>query len=143
MKKNLLLLCLVTVCSCTTLSTEKEDKQAILAVLKQQEKDWSNNDIEGYMKGYWNSDSLKFYGSSGLTKGWQQTLDNYKKRYPTKDHFGTLTFKTTDISKIKDGSYWVMGTYHLKRNLGDANGFFMIIFKKINGEWKIVADTTG
>lgn len=142
MKKIILLFCLISLTSCTSQTTEKEDKDAIISVLRQQEKAWTNNDIDGYMQGYWKSDSLKFYGSSGLTKGWQQTLDNYKKRYPTKDHFGTLTFKINDISKIKEESYWVMGTYHLKRNLGDANGFFMIIFKKINGEWRIVADTT-
>jgi hypothetical protein len=35
-----------------------------------------------------------------------------------------------------------MGAFHLKRNVGDANGIFMIIFKKINDEWKIVADTS-
>lgn len=142
MKKLLLLFCIISVIGCAPQTTEKEDKDAIISVLRSQEKSWTNNDIEGYMQGYWKSDSLKFYGSSGLTKGWQQTLDNYKKRYPTQDHFGSLTFKINDIAKIKEESYWVMGTYHLKRKIGDADGFFMIIFKKINGEWKIVADTT-
>ena len=45
-----------------------------------------------------------------------------------------------DISKIEGNNYWVMGEYHLKRAIGNANGVFIIIFKKINGEWKIVAD---
>lgn len=117
-----------------------KDKEAILAVMQLQEKAWSANDLEGFMDGYWKSDSLKFYGSSGLTKGWQQTLDNYKRGYPTKEHSGTLTFKIHDISPIDKGSYWVMGEYFLKRHVGDANGVFMIIFKMIEGEWKIVAD---
>lgn len=121
-------------------TTEAEDKSNILSVMKLQEKAWSANDLEGFMQGYWKSDSLKFYGSSGLTKGWQQTLDNYKKGYPTKEHSGTLHFKINDISKIDEGSYWVMGEYFLKRTVGDANGVFIIIFKKIDGEWKIVAD---
>ena len=125
---------------CLAQTTETEDKDAILSVMKIQEEAWSNNDLEGFMQGYWKSDSLKFYGRNGLTKGWQQTLDNYKKGYPTKEHSGTLTFKVNDISKIDDGSYWVMGEYFLKRSVGDANGVFLIIFKKINGAWKIVAD---
>lgn len=116
------------------------DKEAILAVMRLQEKAWSANDLEGFMDGYWKNDSLKFYGSSGLTKGWQQTLDNYKRGYPTKEHSGTLNFKINDISRIDQGSYWVMGEYFLKRSVGDANGVFLIIFKKIDGEWKIVAD---
>ena len=117
-----------------------KNKEAIKAVMKLQEKAWSQNDLEGFMQGYWKSDSLKFYGRNGLTKGWQQTLDNYKKSYPTKEHSGSLTFIINDISKIEKGSYWVMGEYFLKRSVGDANGVFLIIFKKINGEWKIVAD---
>ncbi len=140
MKKITLLLCLFTFLNYQAQTTIEEDKAAILSVMDLQEKAWSNNDLEGFMQGYWKSDSLKFYGGSGLTKGWQQTLDNYKKGYPTKEHSGTLTFKINDISKIDDGSYWVMGEYFLKRSVGDANGVLLIIFKKIDGEWKIVAD---
>ena len=118
----------------------KEDKAAILKVMTTQEIAWSQNDLDGFMEGYHQSDSLKFYGKSGLTKGWQQTLDNYKKGYPTKDHSGTLIFEIIDLSLIENQSYWVMGRYFLSRNVGDANGVFMVIFKKIKGEWKIVAD---
>ena len=88
------------------------------------------------------SESLKFYGANGITNGWDNTLANYKKRYPSKDHFGHLEFKINDISKIGEDSYYVMGAYSLKRSIGDANGIFMIIFKKINGKWKIIADTS-
>lgn len=140
MKKLFLLFCFISLLSCQAQNQEKEDKEAILSVMSLQEEAWSNNDLEGFMKGYWKSDSLKFFGSSGITKGWQQTLDNYKKGYPTKEHSGTLNFTIKDISKIDEGSYWVMGEYHLIRSVGDANGVFMIIFKKIDGEWKIVAD---
>ncbi|WP_417785255.1 YybH family protein [Tenacibaculum sp.] len=122
--------------------SEETEKQEILSVMKAQEEAWSNHDLEGFMQGYWKSDSLKFYGRNGITFGWQKTLDNYKKGYPTKEHSGTLTFKINDISKITEGAYSVMGEYHLKRYVGDANGVFMIIFKKIQGEWKIIADTS-
>jgi len=123
-------------------TTERQDKDEIISIMKTQEKAWSNHNLEGFMQGYWKNDSLKFYGSSGLTYRWDKTLANYKKGYPTKDHSGTLTFKINDISKINNEPYFVMGEYYLKRNIGDANGVFMIIFKKINGEWKIIADTS-
>ena len=140
MNKAFLLIVLIACFSCETKTSETLDKQAIVNVMKLQEQAWSDNDLEGFMQGYWKSDSLKFYGSSGLTKGWGQILDNYKKGYPSKEHSGTLTFKINDLTKIEEGYYWVMGEYHLKRNVGDASGVFLIIFKKINGEWKIVAD---
>jgi len=139
MKNILFLLCFIITLS-SVAQSEIEDKTAIKFVMKLQEKAWSQNDLEGFMKGYWKSDSLKFYGNSGLTYGWEKTLANYKKGYPTKDHSGTLTFKINDISKIEDNSYWVMGEYYLSRKVGDANGIFLIIFRKINREWKIVAD---
>ena len=140
MKKIILLVIIFSFLSCQSQTSGKEDVEAIKSVMNLQEKAWSNNDLEGFMQGYWKNDSLKFFGSSGLTKGWQKTLDNYKRNYPTKEHSGTLKFTIKDISKIEEDSYWVMGKYHLKRSVGDANGVFLIIFKKINGEWKIVAD---
>ncbi|MBL4905084.1 MAG: nuclear transport factor 2 family protein [Flavobacteriaceae bacterium] len=142
MKKIALIYCLLFTVIGYSQSSESEEKEAILNIMKIQEKAWSNHDLEGFMQGYWKSDSLKFYGSSGLTYGWKKTLANYKKGYPTKDHSGTLKFKINDISKISNGSYFVMGEYHLTRKVGNGNGVFMIIFKKINGKWKIIADTS-
>ena len=135
--KKIISICILSLLmiSCSTPS-EEADKKDILDLMKMQENAWSNNDLEGFMQGYWKSDSLKFYGSSGLTYGWEKTLANYKKGYPTKNETGTLNFKINDVS------YFVMGEYHLKRTIGDADGVFMIIFKKINGEWKIIADTS-
>jgi len=143
MKKLLVLLFAFTLTfSCETPTNEAQDKKEILTIIDKQEQAWSKHDLVGFMKGYWKSDSLKFYGSNGITYGWDKTLANYKKGYPTPDHSGTLKFKINDITKIEKESYYVMGEYHLTRTIGDANGIFMIIFRKINGEWKIVADTS-
>ena len=129
---------------CETTSQTDEDLEtaetAIRKVMSNQEDAWNNHDLEGFMKGYLKSDSLKFYGRNGLTKGWHQTLANYQKNYPTKSESGRLNFVINDISKIEDNSYWVMGEYHLKRDIGNADGVFLIIFKKINNQWRIVAD---
>ncbi|MGC1204819.1 MAG: nuclear transport factor 2 family protein [Flavobacteriaceae bacterium] len=141
MKKLILLICLVAAFNSYSQNEEK-DKKEIQKVLKTQRIAWSKNNIEKFMEGYWKSDSLKFYGANGITHGWENTLERYQKAYPTKDHTGTLSFKINDISKISDESYYVLGEYHLKREVGNADGIFMIIFKKINGEWKIIADTS-
>ena len=141
--RNISILFVFFICmSCNSKTTEKTDKDAIMTILNTQADSWSNNNIEAFMAGYWKNDSLKFFGASGITYGWQNTLDNYKKRYPTKEHTGKLDSKINSISKVTDGAYYVMGEYYLKRSLGDANGIFMIIFKKINGEWKIISDTS-
>ena len=143
MKKYLLIICtLILSQTGFTQTTEQEDKEAILAVLKAQRLAWSDHNIEEFMEGYWKSDSLKFYGSNGVTYGWDNTLDRYKQAYPTPEHTGILSFKINAISKITDEAYYVLGEYHLKRTVGNATGIFMIIFKRIEGEWKIIADTS-
>lgn len=143
MKKYLLIICtLILSQTGFTQTTEQEDKEAIQAVLKAQRLAWSDNNIEAFMEGYWKSDSLKFYGSNGVTYGWENTLERYNQAYPTPDHTGILSFKINAISKITDDAYYVMGEYHLKRTVGNATGIFMIIFKRIDGEWKIIADTS-
>ena len=142
MKKTVIILSLFMACLCHGQSNEAKDKKAIQAVLKKQRIAWSKGNLEGYMKGYWKSDSLKFYGRNGITTGWESTFEKYESGYPTKKDMGILSFKINDISKICEDSYYVMGEFHLKRDAGNNTGIFMIIFKKINGEWKIIADTS-
>ena len=141
MKFNYLLLgiTMLILSSCSTDSTE-QDIELIKAVMSEQQEAWNNYDLEGFMEGYWKNDSLKFYGKNGVTYGWDNTLQNYKKRYPGKDHTGTLKFTIDEITAVDENSYYIMGQYHLTRDVGEANGVFLIIFRKINGEWKIIAD---
>ena len=136
------ILCLLFISSVSVAqkTSSTADRTAIKELLSIQQQAWSKGDIEGFMEGYWKSDSLKFFGQSGLTYGWEQTLANYKKGYPTTDHMGTLNFTIEDLTPIENDSYYVMGRYHLAREMGDAKGVFMIIFKRIDGAWKIVAD---
>ncbi|MFI1745225.1 YybH family protein [Thalassobellus sediminis] len=140
--KRLLILTFILTAFNSYSQTEEQDKKAINKVLKAQRIAWSKDNIEEFMEGYWKSDSLKFYGSNGITYGWENTLERYLKSYPTKDHTGTLSYKINDISKISDGAYYVLGEFHLKREVGNADGIFMLVFKKIDGKWKIIADTS-
>ena len=140
--KNLILLISIVCLNSFSIQAQNPDKEAIKSLLEVQRQAWNNYDIVGFMEGYWKSEDLKFYGSNGVTYGWDNTLERYKKAYPTKQHFGTLEFVLNEISIIDKGSYYVMGEYHLKRSIGNADGIFMIILKKIKGEWKIIADTS-
>ncbi|MDN3664564.1 nuclear transport factor 2 family protein [Algibacter miyuki] len=141
MKKLILLICLVSAFNGYS-QTEDKDKKAIQKVLKSQRIAWSKHNMEGFMEGYWKSDSLKFYGHNGVTLGWDNTFDRYEKSYPTKDHTGTLSYKINDITQLSPEVYYVLGEFHLKREVGNADGIFMLIFKKIDGKWKIIADTS-
>jgi hypothetical protein len=112
----------------------------IRALLHKQTEAWNRGDIEGFMEGYWKNDSLMFIGKSGITYGWQKTLDNYKKGYPDKTAMGFLTFTLIEIKPLSKKYYSVVGKWHLKRSIGDVGGHYTLLLKKIKGAWVIVSD---
>ena len=116
---------------------------AIEEVMRQQEAAWSAGDLDAFMKGYWNSEKLSFGGARGFTYGYDNVLSNYKKGYPTKEIMGLLTFDILDIIPLSSEAAYVLGRYSLEVK-DDANptGYFTLVFKKINGDWKIVTDHT-
>lgn len=118
----------------------EKSKNEITSMMLQQAEDWSKGDIEAFMQGYIKSEDLKFVGSKGITYGWKQTLENYKKNYPGKEYTGVLTFNLLEFDQLADEVFLVIGEFHLKRTVGDADGMFSIILKRIKGEWKIISD---
>ena len=112
----------------------------IRALLHKQTEAWNRGDIEGFMEGYWKNDSLMFIGKSGITYGWQKTLDNYKKGYPDKTAMGFLTFTLIEIKPLSKKYYSVVGKWHLKRSIGDIGGHYTLLLKKIKGQWVVVSD---
>ncbi len=147
--KYILVLAFIVLSSCSAAKEKQlsqsqiqKDTAAIKAVLQQQAKDWSSASIEAFMEGYDKTSNLLFVGKSGITKGWQQTLNRYKVGYPTKDHTGELTFNILEVQPINAAAYLLVGEFHLKRNVGKADGIFTLVFKKINGAWKVISDHT-
>lgn len=105
-----------------------------------QKEAWNNGDIEGYMAGYWNSDSLKFIGQSGITYGWKNTLENYRKHYSNRALMGKLEFSIVQIDVFRDNSAFMIGKWKLLREKDTPQGFFTLLWKKINKKWKVVVD---
>lgn len=116
------------------------DKKAILNLLEQQRSDWNKGDVEAYMQGYLKSDSLLFVGKNGPTYGWQKTLENYKKGYPDKSSMGFLTFGIRKIDLLTKDTAFVLGSWHLKREKDELKGYFTLLLKKVNGNWKVIVD---
>lgn len=120
--------------------TAVNDEQAIRSVLEKQSAAWNNGDIPGYMHGYWENDSLVFIGKNGPTYGYKATLERYLKFYPDAEAMGKLQFTLLQVKKLSAEYYSVIGKWELKRSIGDLAGHFTLLFRKINGEWVIVAD---
>ncbi|ADQ19106.1 YybH family protein [Leadbetterella byssophila] len=137
MRKVFVILCAMLL----TFPTLAQEREKILEVMSRQEKYWNEGNIPAFMQDYWKSDSLKFIGKNGVTKGWQATMDRYLKTYPDKASMGTLKFDIKEVEFLSDKAAWVLGQFYLTRpEKGDLTGFFTLIFKKINQRWVIVSD---
>jgi ketosteroid isomerase-like protein len=123
-----------------TANAQSKDEISIRKMLKKQTVCWNSGDIKTFMNTYWQSDSLMFIGKSGITYGWQKTLDNYKKNYADTVAMGKLDFNLLEIKKLSADYFLVVGKWHLSRSIGDLAGIFTLLFRKIKNQWFIIAD---
>ena len=116
------------------------DETEVRNVLAKQNAAWNRGDVEAFMVGYWENDSLMFIGKSGVTYGYKNTLANYKKNYPDTTVMGKLTFTLIQVKQLSPEYFHVTGKYYLTRTIGDASGHFTLMFRKINGKWVVISD---
>ena len=119
---------------------QRKQERIILGILDKQTQAWNRGDIDAFMNGYWENDSLMFIGKSGVTYGWTNTLNNYKKGYPDTAAMGKLTFTLIQVKKLSGKYYHVTGKWFLKRSVGDVGGHYTLLFRKIGGRWVIISD---
>jgi len=117
-----------------------QELQAIQKIMASQEASWNSGNLEGFMNGYWESDSLKFVGKTGITYGWKATLERYQKGYPDKAAMGKLTFTLLHVERIGRSAAMVTGKWHLQREKDAPQGHFTLLWRKIQGRWVIVED---
>jgi ketosteroid isomerase-like protein len=137
--KKIVLLSVMFIIS-IVIEAQTKEEAAIRKVLAIQNAAWNSGNIESFMHGYWENDSLMFIGKSGVTYGWQNTLNNYKKGYPDTAAMGKLLFNIISVQKLSKEYYTVVGKWHLKRSIGDVGGHYTLLFRRIKGRWVIVQD---
>jgi ketosteroid isomerase-like protein len=139
MKKKLLLF-FIALSFLTAAFAQSKDEAIIRSAIEEQRLAWNAGDVERFMGTYWQSDSLMFIGKSGVTYGWQNTLNNYKKGYPDTAAMGKLDFDILEVKRLSELYFFVVGKWHLTRSIGNVGGHFTLLFKKIENKWVIVAD---
>lgn len=126
----------ITIGSFAQSPAEKE----ILGILDRQTQAWNRGDLEAFMKGYWENDSLMYIGKGGVTYGYASTLNSYKKNYGDTARMGKLKFDILHVKSMGPDHYFVVGKWFLTRSAGNVGGHYTLIFKKIKGEWVIISD---
>jgi uncharacterized protein (TIGR02246 family) len=123
--------------------TSADDERDIRAVLDEQVESWNKGDLPGFMRGYWNSKDLTFVSGKDVTRGWQETLDRYKKRYQAEGkEMGRLAFREVSIEVLAPGVAKVLGKWELTLTKETLGGRYTLILKKTGEGWRIVHDHT-
>ncbi len=123
---------------------EDQDAGAVRRVLADQVAAWNRGDLEGFMRGYWKSDSLSFFSGGTATRGWQTTLDRYRRRYQGEGReMGTLAFDVQDVWLPSRGMAVVRGGWSLAMKDSAPHGLFTLVLRWFPDQgWRVVHDHT-
>jgi len=132
---------LISIVFVSVAAAQMDSSAAIRKVMDDQAAAWNRGDIDAFMDGYWMSDKLVFV-SSNVTRGWQPTLERYKKNYDSRAKMGTLTFSDLEITVLSKNAAVVLGSWSLAREKDNPHGKFTLIFRRFKDGWKIVHDHT-
>ena len=127
-----------------TLHTATRQELDIIKVLLAQENAWNNGDLAGFAKGYKDSPDTLFI-THQVFRGFAGLLDEYKHDYPTRTAMGTLAYSDLEVHPLDENFAIVIGKYRLERSKkdgGNAEGLFSLIFENTDNGWKIVLDHT-
>ncbi len=132
----------LSIFSLSVVAQTSKQEAAIRKVMDEQTAAWNRGDLEGFMEGYWRSEKLTFTTGDEVTRGWQQSLDNYRKSYGTKEKMGVLTFSILELNVLSKDAAVVLGSWSLKRQKDNPHGKFTVVFRKFKEGWRIVMDHT-
>ena len=127
---------------CAALLAQAAQNAEIPEVLNQQAEAWNRGDLEGYMRGYWNSPELTFFSGATVTRGWQPTLERYRKRYQGEGkEMGKLEFSDITIQPLARRVALVRGRWRLTLSSGkQPNGLFTLMMRRFPEGWRITHD---
>lgn len=137
--RNRVLIALLWACTAWGAAAQDKNTAAIRRMMDEQVVQWNQGNTEGFMQGYWKSDSLTFIGSRGITRGWNTVLRNYQSSYSDPSLMGRLSFTDMEFDRLSPSCYRVTGSWHIEREK-PVSGWFTLIVKKIKKAWKIVYD---
>jgi beta-aspartyl-peptidase (threonine type) len=111
----------------------------LLRILDLQKAAWNEQNIEGFMAYYWNSDQFTFQSGASRLYGWTALLERYKKSY-SGENWGKLDFTDLEVNILGADSAYVLGRWKLDLKGAAKEGVFTIIFKRLPEGWRIIHD---
>ena len=120
----------------------QESERTVRKLLSDQVDAWNAGNIEGYMEGYWQSDSTVFISGANATHGYNEVLARYRKSYSTREKMGKLEFSDLRIRTVSSSVAIATGIWKLIRQKDQPWGRFTLIIEEKPEGWRIVYDHT-
>jgi peptidoglycan-N-acetylglucosamine deacetylase len=129
--------------------------EAVTVLLREQAEAWSRGDLEAFVSAY--AEDAVFVSPSGLTRGRDEVLERYRKRYPDAAAMGRLTLEVletraasgAEVSMLGDAvpsrvhAVSVVARWTLAYPEGElANGLTLLVLQPRGDRWLIVQDAS-
>ncbi len=146
MKKSVFLLVIASLVTLMTYCCEfapdiQKVENELTDILGQQKISWNEENIEGFMEYYWNSEKFTFQSGNKRLHGWEALLSRYKESY-SGEKWEKLDFTDIEIKVLSNDMAYVLGRWQLLSNDSSEEGLFTIIFLRMPEGWRIVHDHT-
>ena len=123
-------------------ANSQDGPKDIRKLLADQVDAWNKGDIEGFMRGYWNSDSTTFVSDGNILRGHSAVVARYKKSYDTREKMGRLEFSELSFQNVDARAVIASGVWRLTRVIDQPWGRFTLIIERKPEGWRIVYDHT-
>ncbi len=129
-------------------AAEPSPEAQVTALLKAQAEAWSRGDLEAFTSIY--ADDAAFLVATGLTRGRQEVLERYRKRYPDAAAMGKLTLEVIETHVFPPGkeaagvsvaARWRL-EYPGRADGKTAEGLTLIVLRRTAKSWEIVQDAS-
>ncbi len=139
MKRALFLLAIFCLADLATPYPSEAVQEELLQILDIQKAAWNEQNIEGFMAYYWNSEQFTFQSGANRLRGWTTLLERYKKSY-SGENWGRLDFTDLEVNVLGPDCAYVLGRWKLDFKESTQEGVFTIIFKRLAEGWRIIHD---
>jgi uncharacterized protein (TIGR02246 family) len=118
------------------------------AVLRTQSKAWNRGDLEAFTAVY--AADATFLSPSGLTRGRQEVLARYRRRYPDAKAMGRLSLEVVEMRAVPDegpvlgislAARWKL-SYPGQPDRKTAEGLTLLVLRRAHGSWEIIQDAS-
>jgi uncharacterized protein (TIGR02246 family) len=126
------------------LHTATRQELDVIKVILAQESAWNKGDLAAFASGYKDAPDTLFI-TKQVSRGYAGLIDEYKHDYPNRAAMGTLAYSELEVRSLDENFAVAIGKYHVdrgKKEGGNADGMFSLVFEKTDKGWKIIIDHT-